>query len=119
MSGLVTLEVVQGTDWATQITWDDASGNGVPFTLPTMDIRQDMNSSATRLARLDTITSTSQGTITITAPGTMLLTLPAAVTGTFPTGQAYWDIYVTTQSNQRARLLFGNIAIKPQITAAS
>jgi hypothetical protein len=117
LSGSVELVIVTGADWATQIFWQDEFSNGVPFTDPVMDIRQDLNPASVRLARLDT-SGTADGTITITDAGTMLLTLPASVTTTLATGTAFWDLFLTTGSSQRVRLLFGSVAIKPHVTTA-
>jgi hypothetical protein len=117
LSGSVELVIVTGSDWATQIFWQDQFSNGVPFTNPVMEIRQDLNPASVRLARLDT-SGTADGLIDITATGTMLLTLPAAVTANLTTGTAFWDLFLTTGFNQRARLLFGSVAIKPHVTTA-
>lgn len=118
MSGAITLEIVTGTDWAVQVDWKDPFGVGYPFSNPVMEIRQDLNVTSPRFARLDT-TGTADGLITITVPGTMVLTLPAAITSNLTTGTARWDLFLTTGSNQRARLLFGDVAIKPRVTASA
>ena len=118
MSGTVSLEIVTGADWATQILWQDATANPVPFTDPVMEIRQDRNPTSLLLARLDT-TGTAAGTIKIVSSGLMTLTLPASVTKNLPSGTAFWDLFLVTQSNQYARLLFGSVAIKPHVTASN
>jgi len=118
LSGSVQLEIVTGTDWATQIFWQDQLSNGVPFTSPVMEIRQDLNPTSLRIARLDT-TGTADGTITISDVGTMLLFLPKTITTALTPGTAFWDLFLTTGSNQRARLLFGSVAIKPRVTASA
>jgi hypothetical protein len=114
----VQLEIVTGTDWATQILWQDQLSDGVPFTLPVMEIRQDLNPTSARVARLDT-TGTADGLITIQDSGLMLLSLPHTVTINLTPGTAFWDLFLTTGSNQRARLLFGSVAIKPRVTASA
>lgn len=118
MSGSVQLEIVTGTDWATQILWQDQFSNGVPVSAPVMEIRQDLNPSSLRIARLDT-TGLTDGTITIQGDGLLLLFLPKTVTINLTTGTAFWDLFLTTGSNQRARLLFGSVAIKPRVTASA
>lgn len=118
MSGSVELEIVTGSDWATQIFWQDQFSDGVPFTLPVMEIRQDLNPASTRVARLDT-TDSADGTITIQDDGLMLLFIPKSATINLIPGTAHWDLFLTTGSNQRARLLFGSVAIKPRVTASA
>lgn len=112
------LEIVTGTDWATQIFWQDQLSNGVPFVDPVMEIRQDLNPSSLRIARLDT-TGSADGSITIKDDGLMLLFLPKSVTLGLVPGTAFWDLFLTTGSSQRARLLFGSVAIKPRVTASA
>lgn len=117
MSGSVALEITTGADWATQVYWTDASANPVAFTACAMEIRRDLNPTSTILARLD-MTGSADGLITYTNPGTILLQLPAAKTKVLQPGTAFWDLYVTV-ANQRARLLFGSVAIKPHVTSTT
>lgn len=117
MSGSVPLEIVTGSDWATEIFWQDQFSNGVPYTAPSMEIRQDLNPTSPRIARLDS-TGSFEGVITITDIGKMLLYIPASVTTNMTPGTAFWDLFLTLPSNQRVRLLFGSVAIRSHVTAS-
>lgn len=116
MSGSVTLEITTGTDWVSEVYWRDGSGDPVVFTNPAMEIRQDLSPTSPLLARLD-VTGNLEGKLTLTAPGTLRIQIPASKTKLMKPGTAFWDLYVTV-ANQRARLLFGSIAIKPHVTSS-
>jgi hypothetical protein len=115
LSGSVDLTLKTGADWAYQISWLDSNNDPIPFTNPTMDIRQELNPQGSVIARFDT-SGDLDGLISFPAPGTMLLTMDKEVTNNLPTGYAHWDLFVTVYSS-RVKLVYGTIAIEAHVTA--
>lgn len=117
MSGSVALTIVTGTDWAVQISWTDADGDPILFTEPTMEIRQELAPTGTRIASLDG-SGSLDGSILVPDVGTLILQMPVARTTTLQTGHGFWDLFVTV-NNSRVRLAFGTVDITPHVTVIS
>lgn len=117
MSGSVHLTIETGAVWAWQFTWRDGAGNPVPFSSPTMNIRQGLNTTEKLIARLDEA-GTYNGTLTITEPGVLVIEMTSDQTNALKPGYGFWDIYVNVYGN-RARMLFGTVDIAAHVTELS
>ena len=116
MSGSLSLNIVTGTDWAVQISWNDATGKPILFSEPRMDIRQEYDPNGSVIARLDD-TGNLDGLITIPQAGTLLLEMSAQTTTGLITGHGFWDLFVTV-NGARVRLVFGTVDISPHVTVS-
>lgn len=117
MSGAVALTIVTNEDWAVQMSWLDSVGNPIPYSSPSMHIRQELSPTGRLIARLDD-SGFLDGFIAFPAEGTMLLTMSADTTKTLQTGNGFWDLFVRV-NNRRIRFAFGTISIVPHVTELS
>lgn len=117
MSGSVDLVIETGTDWGIQVTWNDANGDPIPFSDPVMNLRQELSTQSKLIAKLDE-TGQWDGVLQIMSPGVLQARMTSTQTNKLTTGYGFWDIFVTVNGN-RARLVFGTVAVAAHVTESS
>lgn len=110
-AGYTELFLEQGSDFNSTITLD--GNNGESFNL--------VGYTATSQMRKSYYSSSAAATFTVQtgdggATGSIIMSLTSANTANIPSGRYVYDVYVTSNSGYRSRVLEGIVNVSPQVT---